>query len=205
MNMRLIALTCAVAAAACNGNGTDTKPAQYAISTTDSPAPAIPATASNADPATANTATATTNAPPTTTGGAASTSSKTTPNDGAYQSATNPAPAAPSVVSNPGSADQTKSADNTKINDRDRHGGALTAMDQGNSGSETKITAAIRKGLMGDKTLSFTAKNVKVITVGTKVTLRGPVKSEQERASIEAIAKQTAGVSEVDDQLEVKK
>jgi osmotically-inducible protein OsmY len=58
---------------------------------------------------------------------------------------------------------------------------------------------------MGDRNLSFTAKNVKVITVGTKVTLRGPVKSDQERAAIETLAKQTTGVSKVDNQLEVKK
>jgi len=114
------------------------------------------------------------------------------------------APAAPVVNNNPGAADQTKAADNTKVNDRDRHG-TLTPMDQGNSTSEVKITAAIRKGLMGDKSLSTTAKNVKVITVGSKVTLRGPVKSDQEKASIQALARQTAGVSEVDDQLEVKK
>jgi hyperosmotically inducible periplasmic protein len=110
----------------------------------------------------------------------------------------------PLVVDNPGAHDQTKNADNTKINDRDRHG-ALTPMNQGNSADETKITASIRKGLMGDSSLSFTAKNVKVITVGTKVTLRGPVSSDQEKSTIETRAKQTAGVTEVDNQLEVKK
>ena len=115
-----------------------------------------------------------------------------------------PANAGPNVANNPGVADQTKSADNTKINDRDRHG-ALTPMDQGSSSNETKITAAIRRGIVADKTLSFTAKNVKVITVGTKVTLRGPVKSDQEKASIEAVAKQAQGVTDVDNQLEVKK
>ena len=108
------------------------------------------------------------------------------------------------IASNPGTADRTKNADNTKINDRDRHN-ALTPMSQGNGGDEIKITAAIRRGLMGDKALSFTAKNVKIVTVGTKVTLRGPVKSDQEKAAIEAYAKQTAGVTDVDDQLEVKK
>jgi osmotically-inducible protein OsmY len=108
------------------------------------------------------------------------------------------------VLNNPGVADHSMNADNTKTNDRDRHG-ALTPMDQGNSGSETKITATIRKGIMADSTLSFTAKNVKVITVGSKVTLRGPVNSDPEKASIAALAKQTAGVSEVDNQLEVKK
>jgi len=101
-------------------------------------------------------------------------------------------------------ADQTKNADNTKINDRDRHG-APTPMNQGNSSDEVKITAAIRKGVMGDKSLSFTAKNVKIITVGSKVTLRGPVNNDQEKAAIEARAKQTPGVTEVDNQIEVKK
>jgi hyperosmotically inducible periplasmic protein len=110
----------------------------------------------------------------------------------------------PLVVDDPGAHDQTKNADNTKINDRDRHG-ALTPMDQGNSADELKITATIRKGMMGDSSLSFTAKNVKIITVGTKVTLRGPVTTDQEKAAIEARAKQTAGVTEVDDQLEIKK
>ena len=115
-----------------------------------------------------------------------------------------PAPAGANVVADPGSADQTKNADNTKINDRDRHG-ALTPMDQGGSATERNITASIRRGVVGDKSLSFTAKNVKIITTGGKVTLRGPVNSEQERSAIEARAKQTAGVTEVDNQLEVKK
>jgi osmotically-inducible protein OsmY len=78
-------------------------------------------------------------------------------------------------------------------------------MNQGNSSDETKLTATIRRGLMGDKSLSFTAKHVKIITVGTKVTLRGPVNSDQEKAAVELRAKQTPGVTDVDDQLEVKK
>jgi osmotically-inducible protein OsmY len=109
--------------------------------------------------------------------------------------------ATPAAVDNPPAADETNTASNTKASDRS---GGLTAMDQGSSGTETKITAAIRRGMMADKALSFTAKNVKVITVGTKVTLRGPVKSDREKSSIEALARQTAGVSEVDNQLEVK-
>jgi hypothetical protein len=119
-------------------------------------------------------------------------------------SATEPSLAQPSVHDNPGTSDQSKNADNTKINDRDRHG-TVTSGDQGNKPSEVKITADIRKGLMASKNLSFTAKNAKVITVGTKVTLRGTVKSDAERAEIEGVAKSTAGVSEVDNQLEVKK
>lgn len=108
------------------------------------------------------------------------------------------------VNDNPGVANNTKNADNTKINDRDRPGGALTPMDQG-GGNDRDITAAIRRSVVGDKALSFNAKNVKIITVGGKVTLRGPVKSDDEKAAIESKAKSTAGVSSVDNQLEVKK
>jgi osmotically-inducible protein OsmY len=110
----------------------------------------------------------------------------------------------PTDVARPAGADPTPSADNTRINERDRHD-TLTPMDQGGSRSETAITAAIRRAMMGDKSLSFTAKNVKVITIGSKVTLRGPVGSEQERATIEVLAKRTAGVSDIDNQIEVKK
>jgi hyperosmotically inducible protein len=104
---------------------------------------------------------------------------------------------------NPGVANGTKDATNTKINDRDRHG-ALTPMNQG-GGADRDITAAIRRAVVADKGLSFTAKNVKIITVSGKVTLRGPVKSDEEKSSIEAKAKAATGVSEVDNQLEVKK
>ena len=58
---------------------------------------------------------------------------------------------------------------------------------------------------MKDGSLSFTAKNVKIITINGKVTLRGPVKTDQERAAIEAAAKQVAGATQVDNQIEVKK
>jgi hyperosmotically inducible protein len=71
--------------------------------------------------------------------------------------------------------------------------------------SETKITAAIRKGLMSDTSLSFKARNVKIVTVGTKVTLRGAVSSEREKAAIESRATETPGVTDVDDKIEVKK
>ena len=58
--------------------------------------------------------------------------------------------------------------------------------------AEIAITAAIRER-GGDKSLSFTAKNVKIITVGGKVTLRGPVKSDEEKSAIEAKAQGSAG------------
>jgi hyperosmotically inducible protein len=126
----------------------------------------------------------------------------TTDKSGAAPATTGAGASAPSS-DNPGVANGTKDATNTKINDRDRHG-ALTPMNQG-GGADRDITAAIRRAVVADKGLSFTAKNVKIITVNGKVTLRGPVKSDEEKSSIEAKAKAATGVAEVDNQLEVKK
>ena len=56
---------------------------------------------------------------------------------------------------------------------------------------------------MSNDSLSFDARNVKVVTEGGVVTLRGPVRSDDEKAAIVEIATRTAGVTRVDDQLEV--
>jgi hyperosmotically inducible periplasmic protein len=98
-----------------------------------------------------------------------------------------------------------KQPDNTKVNERDRSTAALTPPDQRENQSDLKITQQIRQAVMGNGSLSFTAKNVKIITQGGKVTLRGPVNSADERSAIEAAARQVAGVSQVDNQIEVKK
>ena len=95
--------------------------------------------------------------------------------------------------------------DNTKVNERDTNSAALTPGDQGNNQTDLKITQQIRQAVMADGALSFTAKNVKIITQNGKVTLRGPVKSEDERSRIEAAARKVAGTAQVDNQLEVKK
>jgi hypothetical protein len=101
---------------------------------------------------------------------------------------------------------QNADADNSRVNTRDRSSAALTPMDQGSSAGDRTITQQIRRDLMKDKTLSFTAKNVKVITINGKVTLRGPVKSEAERSAIEAAARRAVGGSgQVDSQLEISK
>jgi len=113
-----------------------------------------------------------------------------------------------SADTNAGKAAGSGSAapDNTGVNTRDRSSAALTPMDQGSSAADRTITQQIRKELMNDKSLSFTAKNVKVITVNGKVTLRGPVKSEAERSAVEAAARRAAGDgSHVDSQLEIAK
>ncbi len=109
----------------------------------------------------------------------------------------------PGAASNQAGTSPTVDPDNSGVNERDRHG-ALTPMDQGAGGADRQTTAAIRRGVVADKSLSFGAKNVKIITTGGKVTLRGPVKTDQEKATIEALARQAPGVTEVDNQIEVK-
>jgi hyperosmotically inducible periplasmic protein len=95
--------------------------------------------------------------------------------------------------------------DNTGINERDRADRALTPLDQGNNETDLRITQQIRQAVQGDDSLSFTAKNVKIITTGGKVTLRGPVNTAAERTTIENAARKIAGVAQVENQLEIKK
>jgi len=105
----------------------------------------------------------------------------------------------------PVAAESAVAADNTKVNRRDSEGTAPTPIDQGNNSSDLKTTQEIRKAVVGDGSLSFTAKNVKIITTNGKVTLRGPVSSAEEREKIAAYARKAAGAANVDNQLEVAK
>ena len=102
-------------------------------------------------------------------------------------------------------ADEDKSkADNTAINERDRSDEAKTSGNQSNTPTDLKITQTIRQALMKDDELSMTAKNIKVISANGQVTLRGPVKTAQEKAKIDQIVKSAAGGAQIVDQLEVK-
>ncbi len=100
--------------------------------------------------------------------------------------------------------DDTSDADNTERNTRDRDGGTLTPLDQGDSKADTETTAQIRKAILDVEGLSLNAKNVKVITKDGLVTLRGPVKSAEEKRQIGEIATRIAGDDKTDNQLEVK-
>jgi osmotically-inducible protein OsmY len=102
-------------------------------------------------------------------------------------------------------ADEKTKPDNTAVNQRDRSGETETSGDQSNNAADLKITQAIRQALMKDSELSMTAKNVKIITNNGQVTLRGPVKTAQEKAKIDKLAKSAAGGAKIDDQLDVKR
>lgn len=95
-----------------------------------------------------------------------------------------------------------QAADNTGTNIRDRAETAITPMAQGNSEADLELSRRIREAVTSNDQFSANAKNVKIITQNGKVTLRGPVNSEQERDAILGIVKGT-GASSVDNQLEV--
>ncbi|MDB6160343.1 MAG: hypothetical protein JWO04_4049 [Gammaproteobacteria bacterium] len=109
--------------------------------------------------------------------------------------------AAAQVASNP--ANGPPAADNTAANATDRHSEAVTPADQSNSADAIQVTANIRKAIVGDKTLSTSAHNVKIVTNGDTVTLRGPVASTAEKERITALARQYAHGKDVLDQLTV--
>lgn len=96
-------------------------------------------------------------------------------------------------------------ADNTGRNARDSDGKTLTPMDQGESEADRTITQQIRKAVVDHDTLSTNAKNVKIITQNGVVTLRGPVKSPEEKAAIASVAQKTGGVKRVDNQIEIER
>ena len=94
--------------------------------------------------------------------------------------------------------------DNTAKNERDASGDSKTSGDQSESPADIKITAAIRRAIVADDSLTMTATNVKIITADGKVTLRGPVKTAAEKTKIAELAKKEAGKATIDNQLEVK-
>ncbi|MFZ0804333.1 MAG: BON domain-containing protein [Terriglobales bacterium] len=103
-------------------------------------------------------------------------------------------------------ADQGASApaDNTKVNQRDQDANEPTANQQKDNPSDRDITQQIRRAIMKDKSLSTYAHNVKVITQNGQVTLKGPVRSDDEKQAIEAKATEIAGQNKVSNELEVK-
>jgi osmotically-inducible protein OsmY len=96
--------------------------------------------------------------------------------------------------------------DNTAVNERDQSSIAKTPFDQGNTDSDLGITSGIRQKIVNykgpnDEGLSLNARNVKIITTGKQVTLRGPVDNADEKALIEKFAKEIAGPDKVTSEL----
>lgn len=110
----------------------------------------------------------------------------------------------PDRVASHGEAIPQRDADNTEVNSRDRDGENVTPFDQGNGEIDLKLTQLIRKGVMDDDSLSFGSKNVKIITRGGHVTLRGAVDNAAEKEAINKIALTHAGIGHVSNELEIE-
>ncbi|MGA8038321.1 MAG: BON domain-containing protein [Candidatus Acidiferrales bacterium] len=93
--------------------------------------------------------------------------------------------------------------DNSKNNQGDASAGAMTADKSAQNTADRNMTMKIRKSIMHDKTLSTYAHNIKIVTQDGKVTLKGPVRSEDEKAAIQAKAVSIAGADNVSNELEI--
>jgi hyperosmotically inducible protein len=104
------------------------------------------------------------------------------------------------AASIPGKQDPQTPPDNTKQNKDQTN---PTADQQKMNPADRALTQKIRKAIHEDTTLSTYAHNIKIISQDGKVTLRGPVRSEDEKNNIEAKAVAVAGQGNVTDQLEI--
>jgi hyperosmotically inducible periplasmic protein len=98
---------------------------------------------------------------------------------------------------------QQPAADNSKTNKRDQNSATPTADQQKMNPADRDLTKKIRASVNSDKSLSTYAHNIKIISQDGKVTLRGPVRSDDEKAAIEAKATELAGAGNVTSLLEL--
>ena len=94
--------------------------------------------------------------------------------------------------------------DNTKVNKRDRSEKEPTADKAKDNVNDREIMQKIRKSVVDDKSLSTYAHNVKIVSQRGKVTLKGPVRTEDEKKTIEQLATDVAGAGNVVNQLTIK-
>jgi osmotically-inducible protein OsmY len=102
------------------------------------------------------------------------------------------------------SSSQQPAPDNTKMNKGDNNPSQTSADQQKQNRSDLDITQQIRKSIVSDKTLSTYAHNVKIISQNGMVTLKGPVRSDDEKQAIEQKASDIVGKDRVTSELAVK-
>jgi len=104
--------------------------------------------------------------------------------------------------SKPGVA--SPAADNSDMNERDKGTASQTPQKQSNAKTDRTLLAEARKAVVKDESLSTTAHNVKILVKNGVVTLRGPVKSAEEKTKIEELIKPLSGVNSIDNKLDIK-
>ena len=96
-------------------------------------------------------------------------------------------------------------ADNSKENAKIENTQQLTSQDQGNSEADIQVTQKMRQDVVKNDHFSMEAKNIKIITIGGKVTLKGPVKTLEEKNQILDIATRVAGKKNVMNEITIIK
>ncbi len=96
--------------------------------------------------------------------------------------------------------DQTTQPDNSGQNKHQN----TTADNQPDAKADRDTTAKVRKAIIADKDLSTYAHNVKIITKGGTVTLKGPVKSDDEKQKVNTDAASVVSQDKIVDHLTVK-
>lgn len=91
---------------------------------------------------------------------------------------------------------QTKQ-DNSKVNKRDKMVSEKTADQQKGNARDIQLTTRIRREILKEKNLSTYARNIKIITINGKVTLKGPVRSATDENTILIHARAAAGTPNV--------
>src|SRR5579864_5161870 len=87
--------------------------------------------------------------------------------------------------------------DNSATNKADRNPATVTADQQKNNQSDLETSRQIRRAIVADKSLSTYAHNIKIVTQQGKVTLRGPVRTEAEKETVQSKATEVAGAANV--------
>jgi len=108
-----------------------------------------------------------------------------------------------SLFAVPGAIAQQPKPDNTGVNTRDRAASQPTADKQKNNNTDLEITRNIRRAIVADKSLSTYAHNIKIVTLNGKVTLKGPVRSDAEKTTVQAKAAEVAGADNITNAISV--
>lgn len=98
---------------------------------------------------------------------------------------------------------QPPQPDNSKVNKQVTENAAATAESQGSDPQSIDNTRKIRKAITEDKSLSTYAHNIKIISNGNDIVLKGPVRTADEKQAIEAIATRVVPTAVVKNQISV--
>jgi hyperosmotically inducible periplasmic protein len=97
----------------------------------------------------------------------------------------------------------SEAADNTVNNKTDVANSGATADQQGNGKTDLQLTASVRQSIVADSSLSTYAHNVKIVVKNGVATIKGPVRTEEEKETVAAKAAAVVGQDHVVNQMEI--